>query len=106
VSTLRAIQAINQYQEFEMRSIEEVLRSDLEKVMSSNPDEVKQGQSMDLSADSTESLRQRLKAARKAFDGQGGRGVDLAEFIDCARFELRSRAARKAAQTRAAKRAL
>lgn len=55
---------------------------------------------MDLTGEPVETLRRRLKTSRKAFKQAGGRGVELAEFIDCARFELRSRAARKAAQTR------
>ena len=59
--------------------------------------------SLDLSKTEALALRAELKAARRKFTKAGGRGVDLAEFIDCARFELRSRAARKAAQTRAAK---
>lgn len=65
--------------------------------------DVKQGRSLDLSKTEALALRAELKAARRKFTKAGGRGVDLAEFIDCARFELRSRAARKAAQTRAAK---
>ena len=68
-------------------------------------DEVRQGQSMDLSNVPIEELRKQLKVSRKAFKEVGGRGVELAEFIDCARFELRSRSSRKAAQTRKANRA-
>ena len=79
--------------------------TDRENDMLTAIDEVRQGQSMDLSSLPTEELRKQLKISRKAFKEAGGRGVELAEFIDCARFELRSRSSRKAAQTRKANRA-
>lgn len=65
--------------------------------------DILQGRSLDLSRTETHALRAELKTARRKFTKAGGRGVGLAEFIDCARFELCSRAALKAAQTRAAK---
>ena len=45
-------------------------------------------------------LRARLHEANAAFRAAGGRGVELADFIDAARHELRSRGARKGWATR------
>ncbi len=71
--------------------------------MNSEPD-VPQGRSIDLSDIPTATLHKQLREDRKEFERSGGRGVDLAERIDCARFELRSRASTKAAAARRAKR--
>jgi hypothetical protein len=54
--------------------------------------EVPQGTSIDFSRVATRQLRQQLKRDRIAFEENGGRGVDLAERIDCAEYELRQRA--------------
>lgn len=45
-------------------------------------------------------LRARLREANTAFRATGGRGVELADFIDAIRHELRSRGARKGWATR------
>ena len=53
-------------------------------------------------AASTRILRAQLQDANVAFKTAGGRGVELADFIDAARRELRSRGARKGWESRRA----
>lgn len=62
--------------------------------------DVEQGRSLDLSGIPSRDLRQRLKEARRQFEAAGGRGVDLAEFIDNARSELRGRTSKRGWRTR------
>ena len=55
-------------------------------------EEVPQGTSINFSHIPTAQLRQQLNRDRKAFAAAGGRGVELAERIDCAEAQLRDRA--------------
>ena len=60
------------------------------------------GQAADPLETSDDDLRSRLRQANKKFKNAGGRGVELADFIDAARRELRRRTQRRRATARKA----
>lgn len=62
--------------------------------------EVEQGRSIDLSALSDAELRHALIQAEIAFRASGGRGIELAEKLDCLRYETEQREKKRRAGKR------